>query len=192
MQHMRPLLALALATLGFLTSPCALTRTRDARQYLDRHSGATITTMGRPFIFAHERPSLAVNTRDYISIVAVDVNRAGQHQLYWYGYAWTTVTQRTDDTAPATAAGWLLLADGRPIALQAPSEAPPQLGIASPPISSPARDARVLMFLAEPDQLSYVAAAGTLSIQHTDGSDVFSMWSDARRELQGFLQRAKR
>ena len=75
--------------------------------------------MDRPLVFARERPSLAVNARDYISLVAVDVNRGGQHQLYWYGYVWTTIDDGGQLAAAARRAEWLLLADTRPIAAAA-------------------------------------------------------------------------
>jgi hypothetical protein len=192
MRRVRPMLALAAASLGLLTTPAAPARTAAAHQYLDRHSGATITTMGRPFIFARERPSLAVNARDYISLVAIDINRGGQHKLYWYGYAWSTIDHREGNLASQDAPGWLLLADGRPITLQTTGETPQQLGIAHPPLAAPARDAKLIMFLADREPLSYVAAATGLSLQRPDGSDVFSLWRDARGELRAFLQRSER
>jgi hypothetical protein len=36
-------------------------------------------------LFAHERSSLAVNARACICLVAVDVNRGGDHRLCGYG-----------------------------------------------------------------------------------------------------------
>jgi hypothetical protein len=173
-------------------APVASSRAADARQYLDQRSAATITTMSRPFVFARERPSLAVNARDYISIVAIDVNRGGRHELYWYGYDWSTIDHRAEDLPAADAARWLLVADGRPIALQPAAEPPEQVGIARAPLAPPARNARLILFGADRDELSYVAAAGELSLQRADGSDTFFLWRDARTQLRALLERMAR
>jgi len=172
--------------LGVAASSPAFTREPTARQYLDRQTGATITAMERAFVFARERPALAVNARDYISLVGVDVNRGGQHLLYWYGYSWSTIDGGGADETLAPV-GWLLLADGRPIALRPVAQTPEQVGIGKIPLPRPVRGARTVLFAADAEELEFVARGGDLSVQRADGDTKFTLWRDARQYLQGWL-----
>lgn len=153
------------------------------RQYLDTTTAATILTMDRPIVFARDRPALAVNARDYASLVAIDVNRAGSHQLYWYGLLWTTTT----GAQPALPEGaeWLLLADTRPIRLRRPAGMLRDLGIGDAPIPLPVRDATAVLFTADRESLEYIRSARQLSIRDHEGNE-YRLWRDARDELAGF------
>jgi hypothetical protein len=186
-------MSLLVAGLILWTYPAseAQTRTAATRTYLDRQTGATITTMERPFVFARERPSLAVNARDYISLVAVEVNLAGERHLYWYGYIWTTIDDGSALATMAHEAEWLLLADVRPVALHDAGAMPRALGIATPPLSAPVRHATAVVFHADADVLDYVAGAGSLSVHAADSAE-FPLWRDARDELAAFLGRLSR
>ncbi len=175
-------MATGLAAVGTLD---AAGRNAGARHYLDRQTGATITTMDRPLVFARERSSLAVNARDYISLVAIDVNRGGQHQLYWYGYLWTTIDDGGQLSAEAPTTDWLLLADARPIELRRVSTAPRDLGVADPPLAAPVRNATQLMFSADAEALAYLGVASSLALRCA-GTD-YTLWRDARENLKGFL-----
>ncbi len=52
-------------------------------EYLDDRNGATVSAMGKPLLFASDRSNLAANLRsanlrDYVTITAASVNRAGK------------------------------------------------------------------------------------------------------------------
>ena len=73
------------------------------RQYLDGETGATVFFVGRPLVFAHERPSsggdvprsslaapnMPVPARDYVTLAAAAVDRGGQYTYVLIGYFWS-------------------------------------------------------------------------------------------------------
>ena len=160
------------------------------RQYLDRRTGATITVATRELVFARLRTAYAVNARDYVSLVAVDVNRGGRHSLYWWGYLWSTIDDGRTGNPAATATSeprWVLLADGRPIVLQ-PAPAPAaELGLGELPLARPVRHARAVLFVADAEMLDYVSRSTAVRVQTEDGSGVLEIWRDARTELRAFV-----
>lgn len=63
----------------------------DVREYIDGTTGSTITAANEAMILYSEEPLLAANTRDYISIGPVEVNKSGQRSyLLWIGI-WSTI-----------------------------------------------------------------------------------------------------
>ena len=84
------------------------------REYLDEKTAATVTVCGAALVFARERPELAVHARDYLTLVPVDVNRAGHARQYFYGYAWSTVDKRRLQASRGATAhsSWLRTAGG--------------------------------------------------------------------------------
>jgi hypothetical protein len=169
----------------------AITRDAPVRQYLDRSTAATVTAMDRPLVFAHERASLAANARDYMSLVAIDVNRGGNHRLYWFCFVWTTIDDGGQLAAEAPNAEWLLLADARPIALRRASATPRDLGIGETPVDRPVRNATAVVFETDAEVLGYLTAANQLSLRRADGTD-YALWRDARDELKAFLRQLAR
>jgi len=186
MRRALPQLASVVMALSALPAADAFARDAAVRQYLDRDTAATITAMDRPLVFAHERVSLAVHARDYISLVAVDVNRGGNHRLYWYGFVWTTMDDGGQLAADARRSDWLLLADARPVPLRPASTAPRELGIGEAPVDRPVRNAIAVVFEADAEVLQYLGTAGQLSLRRADGTD-YPLWRDAREALQAFL-----
>jgi hypothetical protein len=183
-RHLRLLVALALAWLPVPADAAAPA----PRQYLDQRSGATVTVAAQPLVFARERPELAVNARDYVSLSAIDVNRGGRHARYWWVYLWSTIDRGGQAPAPAITE-WLLVADGRPLPLAAVKDEPAALGIVAPPVARPSRRARALLFSADADLLRFIAASRTLGLQAADGSEVFELWRDARPALAALAAR---
>jgi hypothetical protein len=180
-----PALLAAVTGLAMFAGPAALPGNASARHYLDRHTGATFTVMERPLVFARERSALAVNARDYISLVAIDINRGGQHQLYWYGYIWSTIAAADQAAGASAAADWMLLADARPIQLHPVNKPPRDLGIAEPPLAAPVRNATPIIFSADAEELEYLGAASGLALRR--GGAEYQLWRDARAELASFL-----
>jgi hypothetical protein len=181
------LLAVAITALALGATAPAIARAPTARHYLDRQTGATVTAMEQAFVFARERPAVAVNARDYTSLIAIDINRGGQHQLYWYGYSWSTIDGDDQATGSGTPATWLLLADGRPIALRPAAQTPAQVGIGKTPLARPVRKARTVLFEANAEELEFIGRATDLSLERADDGSGFVLWRDARDALQALL-----
>lgn len=148
------------------------------REYLDEVTAATITVGSPTLVFARERPELAVHARDYLTLVPVDVNRAGTHSQYFYGYVWSTLDKR--GLAEEGAAAWRfdLVADGRRIALTPAAGEPRDVGLGEAPLPSPARSAQVLVAPTNREIQAFVAGASELRAvaRHDGGAERFELW----------------
>ena len=61
-----------------LSACTTLPGTADPEEYLDPETAATISIVGKPLVFAHERPERAAHMRDYVTLAAAAVNRSGK------------------------------------------------------------------------------------------------------------------
>ena len=98
-----PLAMLLLAALFVCMSAIAATPRAGVNEFLDERTGATVTVVREPLIFALERSTLAAHARDYISLTAVEVDRSGQTQLCVLGYFWSTIDRRAGSGASQAA-----------------------------------------------------------------------------------------
>jgi hypothetical protein len=58
---------------------------------LDMETAVNVTIMAEPWVYAHEVPMLAANSRDYLNVGVIETNRAGA-RAYWLGVmAWSTI-----------------------------------------------------------------------------------------------------
>jgi hypothetical protein len=160
------------------------------RHYLDEKTAASVTLAREPLVFARERTDLAVNARDYLSLTAIEVNRAGERAYYWSGYIWSTIDRRDGTPVVDPGAQVVLMADGRPIRLVDEQSHSRGFGVATPPTPAPVRSAVALLSRVEPDVLSFVAGATDLSVLVvTEGvTESFTEWRDGRRELQALVR----
>jgi hypothetical protein len=151
----------------------------EVREYLDEQTAATVTVLGRPIVFAMERPQLAVHARDYLTLVPIDVNRAGAHKRYYYGYAWSTIDKRGFSGAEEPPARYELVADGRRIPLVPLAGQPRDLGLGEAPIPPPnatavrmiaGTTAEVQDFVSRAEDIVAVAA-------REGGGDRFALWA---------------
>lgn len=92
----------------------------EPRQYVDEETGATVFFVGRPLVFFHERPSFGGATpgsspvapltpaapmttttapRDYVTLAAAAVDRAGKYTYMLIGYFWSVGAAVQDENA---------------------------------------------------------------------------------------------
>jgi hypothetical protein len=162
-----------------LLAGCAASAPVAEREYLDEVTAATVTVGTPVLVFARERPELAVHARDYLTLVPVDVNRAGTHVQYFVGYAWSTIDKRIVQDGAASQARFELVADGRRIPL-VPHPGPLRdLGLGEAPLPAPSRSAALLVAPATREQQQYVADAAELRavLVHAGASERFELWS---------------
>jgi hypothetical protein len=180
--------ALAALWCGLLLSACATTEETPApRQYLDEHTAATVTVGTGGLVFARARPEYAVNARDYLTVVPVDVNRGGSHLQYLYCYIWSTIDKPPGATDKPTT--FELIADGRQIPLVQVSTPVHSLGFGEIPVPPPARNALPLISATNREVLQFLARAEVLSVVATrDGiAERYDLWTDGRATLGEFL-----
>lgn len=177
--HARPCVSWACLLLAALLTGCAASAPVAEREYLDEATAATVTVGAPVLVFARERPELAVHARDYLTLVPVDVNRAGTHAQYFVGYAWSTIDKRSAADGAASQARFELVADGRRIPLVPHPGSLRELGLGEAPVPAPARTAALLVAPATREQQQYVADATELrAVLLRDGaSERFDLWS---------------
>lgn len=148
------------------------------REYLDPATAATVTVGVPTLVFARERPEYAVHARDYLTLVAVDVNRAGKHARYFIGYAWSTIDKPPAAAQSAPSAHFELVADGRRIPLVHRRGSLLELGLGEPPLPAPARNAELLVAVASREEQEFVQHASALHavLVGEGGSARFDLW----------------
>jgi hypothetical protein len=166
-----------------------------ASEYLDEHTGATVTVADTPLIFALKQSILAANSRDYVSLTAAEVDRSGQPSIYLIGYIWSTIDRRGPAKDLRKPRKYLeLLADARPIALKADADYPADL-TDDERLSSPGKKylAR-LAFRVTIEELRFAAESRSLlvrmrdeSAEEGDDADVYTLWQDGRESLRAFV-----
>jgi hypothetical protein len=170
--------AVALVGVAVLAG-CASGPGTGTREYLDEHSAATVTVVQPGITFARDRTDLAAHARDYFTIVAVDVNRMGTHEQYFYCMDWSTIDKRAVREPTADGRQYRLVADGRAIPLTPTSKSLREIGVVERPIEHQAKTTSVLLVPMERDVIEYVAQARTLRILLDDAGTSFryDLWS---------------
>jgi hypothetical protein len=180
---------LALLLAGCAARPGAFEEPEaQSSEYLDLQTGATVTLVERPIVFARERSERAANLRDYVTLSAAAVNRAGKREYVLVAYVWSTLDARF---SPVTTARELVLrADDRRIPLSASGKTPSDLGIARPVYAPRGQTVAPLVFPTDLDTLRFIAAAHGLAVQAgAEGEDsAYELWEDQRVALAKFVR----
>ncbi len=177
----------------------------DPRVYLDQSTGVTVKTVGRPLVFARARPNFAVHMRDYVTLAAASVDRAGKLNSILIAYYWTTFDPHGQDGDAAaksrTGAGrpsaeevlpdeLILVADDRRIRLVKLQRSAHEAGIDERVHAPPVGSGPPTIYGIDLPTLRYIAAAHNLSAQTRTGDTVldYEMWEDGRPALAQWLQ----
>jgi hypothetical protein len=158
-------------------------------EYLDEQTGATVSAVSDPLIFARDRSERAANLRDYVTLVAAAVNRGGKRDYVLIAYIWSTLDPRYEP-ATADADALVLVADDRRIRLTAGGKTPGDLGIARPVDAPPGQQVAPLVFPTDLAAMRFIAAARSLQIQTRLGELAVSyeLWEDQRPALERFVR----
>ncbi len=166
----------------------------EPRSVLDERSGTSLTVVDEPVIFARERRDVAVQARDYLTLVAAEINESGRRRLVWIVHQWSTIDARARDFQPTPGAPLLLVADGRDILLN-----PVDGSIAAEYLDNPAllapddADAVTTVYAVDDAILEYVASARHLTASFPESRLTlpFLLWTDGRGALQRLRQRTR-
>lgn len=176
------LLSCALLTSGL--AGCAGAPPPESPQYLDPVTAAMVTSASSPMVFARAHQDVSANSRQYLTIAAVSINRSGRYEYLLLVYLWSTVDPRLGiDRHPGQNLVWL--ADDRAIRLVRDGRSMKEAGV-SRPLYAPAHwrgrpriyrtDRQTLLFLSSAKRLRLV-------LEGDDDARPFDVWTDGRRAL---------
>lgn len=157
---------------------------------LDERSGASLTVVDQPLVLARERRDVAVQARDYLTMLAAEINESGRRRLVWVVHQWSTIDARASEFQPSPAATLLLVADGRDLRLTPiPNfNADAYLGNAAlrPPADA---QAMTTVYAVDAAMLEYVAGSEHVYASFPDSRLMlpFAIWNDGRPALLRFL-----
>jgi hypothetical protein len=169
----------------------ALAATNQPLEYLDEETGATVTVVGRPLVFVHDRSGFLGPAGDYVTVAAAAVNQSGKITYVLIAYFWWSGVPPKGALAPAAADPLALQADDRGILLVLRGTAreagigqpvhPPRLGAATP--YAYAIDLPTMRFIAESHQLAvHIESEGTSPLN-------YELFEDRRVALKEFMRR---
>src|SRR5690349_20861983 len=173
-----------LLLVGCMTSPPG------ARTVLDARTGVTMTMVDLPLVLARERRDVAVKARDYLTLVAAEINESGHRQLVWVAHQWSTIDTRAADVLPTPGEPLMLVADGRDLRLQ-PLPLAMSADLARNPALLPPDDANAVttLYAVDTATLEYVATSDKLTAAFPQSRLAlpFAVWTDGRPALLRFL-----
>lgn len=183
-------LATRAVILAVALSACTtLPGTASPEEYLDPETAATISIVGKPLVFAHERPERAAHMRDYVTLAAAAVNRSGKTDYVLVAYDWTTFDEhgRSGETSSATAL--VVAADDRRIALSLAGHSAHDVGIGTPVHPPPVGSATPDIYRTDLATMRFIAAARHLEVlkQSDAAATVYPIWDDQRAALGVFV-----
>jgi len=166
-------------------------REAQVQQYLDENTGATITHLAEPLIFATGKV-LAAYTRDYVTVGPLEINRQGQRSyLLWMNF-WTTVDRF--DTWHGEAGQFdivYLMLDGEPIQLNAADDSSPGMGMVGTPYSKQGGDSFASVYSVTRAQLTRLAQAREVELRtNVDALDFgrYQLWRAPERSIEHFAR----
>jgi len=177
--------------LAVAVSACTtLPGTASPEEYLDPTTAATISIVGKPLVFAHERPERAAHMRDYVTLAAAAVNRSGKTDYVLVAYDWTTFDEhgRSGETPGATTA-LVVAADDRRITLNLAGHSAHDVGIGTPVHPPPAGSATPDIYRTDLATMRFIAAARHLEVlkQSDAAATAYPIWDDQRAALGVFV-----
>jgi hypothetical protein len=111
-------------TVLLLLAACTASPPAGRKSLLDPQSGNTLLLVARPLVFARQRSDVAAFARDYATLVAVEMDVAGNYSDYLLLYRWSTVDKRMSAPPDAGSGELQIEADGRNLVLMALARLP--------------------------------------------------------------------
>ena len=172
---------------------CSAIPSADAPQaYLDQSTAVTVSVVGRPLVFARERPNFAVHMRDYITLAAASVNRSGKIEYILIAYFWTTFDPhgRDGDAGARYPDDLIVVADDRRIHLLRQDRSAHDAGIEERVHAPPVGAGAPTVYRSDPATLRFIAAARSLSAQTRTGDTEleYELWEDRRAALTAWVR----
>jgi len=165
--------------------------TEAPREFLDEQTGATLSVVAKPLVFARERIDVAAHARDYATLVAAEIDISGKYSEYLLLYRWSTVDPRMSPVPDPNAGELKILADGRVFNLMPLAQMPVSLSQRRELQVPQHGDVISHAYLVDTATLRYIATSRELAVlMPQEALDTpFRMWEDGRKSLEQFVQR---
>ena len=173
-----------------LSACTTLPGTASPEEYLDPTTAATISIVGKPLVFAHERPERAAHMRDYVTLAAAAVNRSGKTDYVLVAYDWTTFDEHgRSGEAPSATTALVVAADDRRITLNLAGHSAHDVGIGTPVHPPPVGSATPDIYRTDLATMRFIAAARHLAVlkQSDAAATAYQVWDDQRAALGVFV-----
>jgi hypothetical protein len=180
---------------GAVTLSACVTPPLEPRNVLDERSGVSLTVVDQPLVLARERRDVAVQARDYLTLVAAQINESGRRELVWVVHQWSTIDSRATEFQPTPGEPLLLVADGRDVRLHPIRSPAARLYSENSVLRAPPDALAVTTVYAVDDAtLEYVADSGRIAASFPESRLTlpFTLWTDGRPALQRFLAEVRR
>jgi hypothetical protein len=158
-------------------------------EVLDEQSGVTLIVVQRPILFARARTDVAVNARDYLTLVAVEEDRSGKYTGWLIAHQWSTVDPRMEDGMATVRSRLHIIADDRELSFTRAEPDPLILARGDLLFAPRGARARSAAFAVDDATLRFIAASSHLMLRIGDDAlaPAYGVWEDGREALQGLL-----
>lgn len=164
-----------------------------SHEIFDEQTASTLLVAASPLVFARERSDVAAHARDYVTLVAVEIDASGDYHQYLILYRWSTVDRRMSPP-PDPAAGELrIFADGRVIELRPLDKLPLSIEKRRELLVPNHGDVVPRAYRIDVGTLNFIAASRHLVVRLPQEplDTPLKLWEDGRGALAQFLQRAE-
>jgi hypothetical protein len=160
-------------------------------EYLDEETGATVTVVGRPLVFVHERSGFLGRAGDYVTLAAAAVNRSGKITYLLIGYFWWSGVPPKAELTPAAIEPLALQVDDRNIQLVLHAASAREAGIGMPVHRPPFGTATPHVYAIDLSTMGLIAESHHLALHiQSEGMSVnYVLFEDRRPALREFLRR---
>lgn len=163
-------------------------------EFLDERTAVTVTVVDTPWLFARERRDVAVNARDYLTLVPVERNQAGRYSLALVVHAWSTIDTRVAGAPTAPGLPLVFVVDGRDLRLQRVDPPPRELSDSSGRLWEPDSSYRTTSVYAIDRQMLRLLASSREVYAFFEGAaddPPYVEWRDGRTPLLRLLDRTE-
>jgi hypothetical protein len=143
-----------------------------------------VTSASAPMVFARAHQDVSANSRQYLTVAALSINRSGRYEYLLLVYLWSTVDPRLGiDRHPGQNLIWL--ADDRAIRLVRDGRSMTEAGVSRPLYAPDHWRGRPRVYRTDRQTLLFLSSAKRLRLvlEGDDDARPFDVWTDGRRAL---------
>jgi hypothetical protein len=165
---------------------CATDGTPGVKSYLDEKTAVTVRATTIPWVLAREMPELSSNSRDYLDLRVLEVDRMGDRLDYLSVVAWSTVDRWVGAGAPALGPLTLRL-DGETVELRPAPADSEAAGLSQRMFPRRHGQQAAAEYRVTSELIGRMARAASVAVELT-GSDgaVYEAWAPARPAFAAF------